>query len=179
LIERAQRGDIGAYEELVRTHQAVAFRVAYAITGSGAEAEDAAQEAFVKAYAALARFQPDRPFRPWIVRIAANEARNRRLAAGRRATLSLDDAATHALAAPERPLDELAAERERLEALLAAVDRLRPDDREVIVLRYALELNEAEMAAALDCARGTVKSRLSRALERLRRALAQEAAFDG
>ena len=81
LIERACHGDIGAYEELVRQHQDLAYRTAYLITGGAAEAEDAAQEAFVKAYYALGRFRAGAPFRPWLLRIVVNEARNRRKAA--------------------------------------------------------------------------------------------------
>src|SRR5881409_4424731 len=89
LISRAQRGDAAAYEEIVQRYQQVAFRTAYVITGSAAEAEDAAQEGFVKAYRALGRFRPGAPFRPWVLRIVANEARNRRRSGGRRAALAL------------------------------------------------------------------------------------------
>ena len=89
LAERAREGDTAAYERLVRMHQAVAFRAAYLVTGDASEAEDAAQEAFVKAYRALGRFRPDAPFRPWLLAIVSNEARNRRRASGRRANLAL------------------------------------------------------------------------------------------
>src|SRR5947209_5976739 len=89
LVERARRGDVSAYDDLVRRYQELAFRTAYLITGVAAEAEDAAQEAFVKAYYALPRFRAGAPFRPWLLRIAANEARNRRKAAGRREALAL------------------------------------------------------------------------------------------
>lgn len=171
VIERAQRGDAGAYEELVRRYQGVAFRTAYLITGAAAEAEDAAQEGFVKAWGALRRFRPDAPFRPWLLRIVANEARNRRVAAGRRATLALRARERHPAedAAPSPEAVTLRAERRA--ALLRAVETLREDDRLVIAYRYFFALSEAEMATALDCARGTVKSRLSRALNRLRDAL--------
>ena len=72
----------------MRAHQEVAFRSAYLITGDASETEDASQEAFVKAYRALRRFRPDAPFRPWLLTIVANEARNRRKAASRRAGIS-------------------------------------------------------------------------------------------
>src|SRR5450755_220813 len=88
LIAAAKRGDALAYAQLLKRHQAVAFRAAYLITGSGVEAEDATQEACVKAWLALGRFRPAAPFRPWLVQIAVNEARNRRRAAGRRAGLA-------------------------------------------------------------------------------------------
>src|SRR3982074_1983701 len=77
LFSRAQRGDQAAYEEIVRRYQQLAFRTAYVITGSAADAEDAAQDGFVKAYMALASFRPGAEPRPWLLRIVANEARNR------------------------------------------------------------------------------------------------------
>jgi len=89
LVDRAKGGDVGAYEELVRRHSAAAVRLAHAICGSAADAEDAAQEAFVKAYGALPRFRAEAPLRPWLFRIVANEAKNRRRSAGRRGRLSL------------------------------------------------------------------------------------------
>lgn len=168
LVERARHGDIDAYETLVRRYQEVAFRIAFHLLGDAAEAEDAAQDAFVKAYYALDRFRPGAPLRPWLLRIVANEARNRRKASGRRADLALR-AAESRPSGDAAPSPEAAAisEDER-RTLLRAVNDLREDDRLVIVCRYFLELSEAETAAALGCPRGTVKSRLSRALGRLR-----------
>src|SRR6266700_2002023 len=84
LFTRAQRGDQLAYGEIVQRYQQVAFRTAYVITGSSADAEDAAQEGFVKAYRALATFRTGAEPRPWLLRIVANEARNRVRSAGRR-----------------------------------------------------------------------------------------------
>jgi RNA polymerase sigma-70 factor (ECF subfamily) len=178
LIERARRGEVVAYEELVRRYEAVAVRTAHLIAPD-TDAEDAAQEAFVKAWAALPRFFPGRPFRPWLLRIVANEARNRRRSAGRREEL--------ALRAADRPSDDAApspeaavVSAESRAALLAAVNRLRDDDREVIAARYFLDLSEADTAEALGLPRGTVKSRLSRALGRLRARLADaEGSNDG
>src|SRR5207245_10712660 len=89
LIARAQRGDTAAYEEIVQRYQQIAFRTAYVITGSSADAEDAAQEGFVKAYRALDRFRAGAQLRPWLLRIIANEARNRLRSAGRRHRLEL------------------------------------------------------------------------------------------
>src|ERR687892_1151086 len=89
LAALAQSGDSAAYQTLVEEHQTIAFRTAYLITGSAADAEEAVQEAFVKAFYALGRFRPDAPFRPWVLRIVANEARNRRRSAGRRERLAL------------------------------------------------------------------------------------------
>lgn len=172
LVERARRGDVNAYEELVRRYQELAFRTAYLTLGGAAEAEDAAQGAFAKAYYALPRFRAGAPLRPWLLRIVVNEARNRRKSAGRRANLALRVAADRPSedAAPSPEAAALAAETRA--TLLDAVNQLREDDRLVIAYRYFFELSEAEMAAALGVPRGTVKSRLSRALGRLRGLLA-------
>jgi len=175
LITRARQGEVMAYEELVRRYQDVAVRTAYVISPDG-DAEDAAQEAFVKAYGALGRFRPDAPFRPWLLSIVANEARNRRRSSGRRAGLALR-------AAEDRPLGDAAPSpesavlaKETRAQLLAAVNALRDEDREVIGARYFLDLSEAETAEALGIPRGTVKSRLSRARDRLRTQFAGEEA---
>ncbi len=154
----------------MRRHAQIAFRTAYLISGSAADAEEAAQDGFVKAHRALGRFRPGAPFRPWLLQIVANEARNRRRSSGRRTALALRAAqegpSESAAPPPERAL--LAAEERS--TLLAALDSLEERDRLVIACRYLLELSEAETAAALGCRRGTVKSRLSRALDRLRAA---------
>jgi RNA polymerase sigma factor (sigma-70 family) len=168
LVVRAKRGELDAYEEIVKMHQTIAFRTAWVITGSAADAEEAAQGAFVKAHAALPRFRMGAPFRPWLLTIVANEARNRVKAAGRRERLALRVAEERrpggAVPSPEAAL----LVSEQREELLAALGRLSHADREAIACRYFLELSEAETAAALGCARGTVKSRLARALDRLR-----------
>jgi RNA polymerase sigma-70 factor (ECF subfamily) len=170
LLARACGGDLDAYEQLVRLHQQLAFRTALVLARNAADAEEAAQDAFVKAWRALRRFDRSRPFRPWLLAIVANEARNRRRAAGRREALVLRAAAASAgpadAGAPSPELVLLVAERDG--ALAAALGRLAERDRQVIACRYLLELTEAETAAALGCRVGTVKSRLSRALERLR-----------
>jgi RNA polymerase sigma factor (sigma-70 family) len=167
-IESARRGDASAFEELVRRYQEIAFRTAYLVVGDADEARDAAQEGFLRAHAALGRFRMGAEFRPWLLRIVANAARNRRRSASRRADLALrafrDAASGDAAPSPEVLL--LAEERRR--ELLAAINRLRAEDRLVIALRWFLELNEEEMAGVLNCPRGTVKSRLSRAITRLR-----------
>jgi RNA polymerase sigma-70 factor (ECF subfamily) len=170
LIDRAREGDVRAYEDLVRLHQQLAFRTAFVLAGSAADAEEAVQDAFVKAWRALERFRPGAPFRPWLLAIVANEARTRRRAATRRRGWT-ERAAWDAHAAGDDvgPSAEVAVlDRERRALLLDAVERLPERDRTAIELRYLLDLSEDEMAAALGCRRGTVKSRLSRALARLR-----------
>lgn len=167
LVSAAKGGDHRAYAKLLERHQGVAFRAAYLITGSAAEAEDATQDACLKAWLALDRFRPGAPFRPWLVQIAINEARNRRRSSGRRAALALrlqDEPAGAGVAPSAEAHALLAAERTRL---LAAVQALREDDQLVIAARYFLGLSETEAGIALGLRRGTVKSRLSRALARL------------
>jgi RNA polymerase sigma factor (sigma-70 family) len=165
LLDRARDGDADAYASLVRTHQDVAFRTALLITQNAADAEEAAQEGFVKAWRALARFRAGAPLRPWLLTIVANEARNRRRSAGRRAALELRVAQDESAGTSA---EGVALERETRGALLDALGRMRPDDRLVLGCRYLLELSEAETAAALGVPAGTVKSRTSRALARLR-----------
>jgi len=152
----------------VQRYQQVAFRVAYVITGSAAEAEDAAQEGMFKAYRALHTFRAGAEPRPWLLRIVANEARNRARSAGRRQHLQLRLAEDFRPgdAAPSPEAAVLAADEGQ--RLMALVNDLSDDDRLVITSRYLLQLNGEETAATLGIPEGTVKSRLSRALERLR-----------
>lgn len=157
----------------MRRHATVAVRTA-ALLGAGADAEDVAQEAFVKAYAALGRFRPGAPFRPWLLRIVANETRNLHRSAGRRAAREQRAwAATEPLLLHGAGQDVLAAVQgsARREALVAGLARLSVPHREVVTCRYLLDLDEAETAAVLGWPRGTVKSRLHRALSALRAVL--------
>ena len=164
LVALARRGDGDAYASLVRAHSDIAFRTAMLITQDAAEAEDAAQDAFVKAWRALGRFRDGEPLRPWLLAIVVNEARNRRRSAGRRQALALRLTPHGETGSAEAEV--LAGETRA--TLLGALGRLRDDDRLVLGCRYLLELTEAETAAALGVKAGTVKSRTFRALERLR-----------
>lgn len=166
VIRRAQRGDDAAWELLVQQYQTAVFRLAYLLLGDQSEAEDIAQEAFVRAWGALDRFDNARPLRPWLLQITANLARNKRrslsryLSALRRVVaLTPDQHQTDAT------LDKLQFD---AQTLWQAIQRLNITDQEVVYMRYFLELSEAEMAEALGVAPGTVKSRLHRAMERLR-----------
>ena len=175
LVERAGRGDGAAFGTLIRDHEEIAFRTAYLITRNAADAEEATQAGLVKAFYALPRFRRGAPLRPWLLTIVANEARNRRRSAGRREGLALR--AAHEVpsgdAAPSPEGSLLAAEQRA--SLLAALETLREEERLVLSCRYLLELSEEETAAALGVRRGTVKSRTSRALERLRAQLQEDA----
>jgi RNA polymerase sigma factor (sigma-70 family) len=193
LVERARGGDAAAYGDLVTMHQAAAFRAAYVLTGSAADAEDATQEAFVKGYLALDRFRSGSAFRPWLLAIVGNEARNRR-----RSTTRRDGLAARAIAAVrggrarstaggtdvERAPDvvtspevEVLAGETRHE-VRAALLALREDERRVVACRYLLGMSEAETAAVLDIPVGTAKSRLHRGLRRMQETLDPAAAAE-
>ena len=151
------------------------MRTAHIFAGSS-EAEDAAQEAFIKAYNALERFDSSKPFKPWLLRIVVNEAINKRRSSQRRAAADLrlreDRRPGDAAPSPEAA----ALQQEERQHLLEAVKRLDEPQRDVVACRYFLQLDEAETAEALGIRRGTVKSRLSRALARLRKELEPEVA---
>jgi RNA polymerase sigma factor (sigma-70 family) len=173
LVQQAQRGDSAAYAELVRPHQRPAFHAAWLITRSAQDAEEALQEGLFKAYRAISRFRADEPFRPWLIRIVSNEAytmmrrRSRRSALQQRAQQEIRPEWTSA------PEDRVVAS-EANAALVHALQALSERDRQVISCRYLLELSEEETATVLRCRRGTVKSRLSRALDRLRELVESE-----
>jgi RNA polymerase sigma factor (sigma-70 family) len=171
LVELAKGGDVRAYGELVDRYREISFRAAYLIARNSADAEDATQDAFVKAYYALDRFRSAEPFRPWILRIVSNEARNRRRSAGRRERLALRVVERRGPGDAAPSPDAAAIAQETRRTLVAALEMLPERDREVIACRYLLELSEAETATTLGIRPGTVKSRLSRGLARLRREL--------
>lgn len=165
-IERARQHDEAAWEALTRLHQEAVFRLAYLLVGDASDAEDVAQEVFIRAYRALARFDATRPMRPWLLTITANLARNRLRSLGR----YLNALNRSLRAEPEKIIHVPEASQQNIEAqaLWQAVRRLGEADQQVIYLRYYLEISEAEAAEALNIAPGTVKSRLHRALGRLR-----------
>src|SRR3954462_9336339 len=132
---RARDGDTAAYELLVARHAQVAFRVACVLAGSAADAEEATQDAFVKAHRALGRFRPGAPWRPWLLRIVAHEARNPRRAAGRRGRMELRAAEQAPLLATAPSTESAVLVAERDAALRAALATLPERDREVVYLR--------------------------------------------
>jgi RNA polymerase sigma-70 factor (ECF subfamily) len=168
LLASARQGESAGWEAIVGRNQEAVFRLAYLLLSDSDEAQDVTQETFIRAYQALDRFDASRPMRPWLLRIAARLASNRRRALGRY-WFALQRAFR---AEPESgklaSVEALSAQTLDSQALWQAVRRLARADQEVIYLRFFLELPEADMAAALDVAPGTVKSRLHRALKRLR-----------
>jgi RNA polymerase sigma-70 factor (ECF subfamily) len=172
LVERARGGDAVAFGALVRAHQEIAFRTAYLITRNAADAEDATQIALTNAWRALPRFRRGAPVRPWLLAIVANGLATGDARGGREGwccalRMSL-------LGGAARLPREGSSRRGRAE-LLAGLERLRDDDRLVLACRYLLDLGEEETARVLSVRRGTVKSRTSRALDRLRGALEEGA----
>ncbi|GAA3210868.1 RNA polymerase sigma factor RpoE [Actinocorallia longicatena] len=171
LIARARNGDLEAYGALIARFTAPAHRLAV-LLGAGADADDVVQEAFVKAHGSLNRFRPGAPFRPWLLRIVANEAKNTVRSRGRRESLALR--VPEQRVAPDDPEAEIIAA-ERRKTLLTEIEKLPERERQVLLCRYFLDLSEAETAEILACPRGSVKSRTSRGLTRLRNALGEEA----
>ncbi len=136
------------------------------------------QQATERAWTAIDTFDADRPFRPWFLRIVANGARNDRRARGRRAHLAVRAASADAVRRVVTP-EEAAVTGSERQRVVDALNRLDADDRLVIALRWFEQLSEAEMADTLDVAAGTVKSRLSRAMGRLKTALESQGALHG
>lgn len=170
-IEATRDGNMDAWEQLVRAHQQSIFQLAYLLLGDADDAEDVAQETFLRAYDALGRFDSERPLRPWLMRIATNLCHNWRRKIGRymAGLQKLMRSEAPALFDPQQMETWIEAE-----MLWKAVRRLRTEDQHVLYLRYFLECSEIETAEILSVAPGTVKSRQHRALARLRVLLQKE-----
>ncbi|MCK6540335.1 MAG: RNA polymerase sigma factor [Anaerolineales bacterium] len=171
LIQRAAGGDTEAWEPLARAHQDAVFRLCYLLLGDPDDAEDIAQETFLRAWKHLRRFDPARPLRPWLLSIASHLASNRRRSIGRYLS-----ALTRAFRddPPPPTTEEKSAQRAEARELWKAVQTLSLPDQQIVYLRYFLDLSVAETAEALRVAEGTVKSRSSRALEKLRNVIRQD-----
>jgi RNA polymerase sigma-70 factor, ECF subfamily len=156
-VRGAQRGSVSDVEALFRMHWPRAFRAAFLVTHDAAAAEDIAQEAFLAAMRALDRFDRRRPFGPWLHRIVVNRSIDWSRARALRGEVELHESSA-AVDAPDPPQDET----------IAALARLSPEHRAVIVMRYVLDMTPGEIADALDLPRGTVNSRLRRGLDALR-----------
>lgn len=169
LVGRAQHGETAAFGELVRAHQASVFNVCLRLMGERAEAEDAAQEAFIRAFGRLNTFQPERPFGPWMRRVAANLCLNRLEA--RREAMPLDEERDEAA----EPTPEAArVQAEQTQAVRAALATLPPHYRAVVELRHFQELSYDEIAAELNLPLSDVKSHLFRARKLLAEKLQRE-----
>jgi RNA polymerase sigma-70 factor (ECF subfamily) len=168
LIQIAQRGDADAFGRLVVRYQQAVFNIAYRMTGNRQEAEDVAQEAFIKSYQALDRFDPTRPFAPWLYRITTNTALN--WIKRRRPEVNMDEETTRSKTMPSIEAQTIAAETS--DRLRTAIATLAPNYRAVIELRHFQGLSYQEMSEALNVPLSDVKSWLFRARRRLREVLA-------
>ena len=164
-LARAVDGDHEAYANLVRPYERVAFRVAAAITGRSADAEEAMQNGFVKAYRSLHRFRVGAAFKPWLLRIVVNEAHNVLRAERRHARLATRAAEQHETAIAGA--DEAVLAREEIERVLGSLARLPDADRLALALRYFAELPDAEAAALAGTSTQAYRVRLVRARKRL------------
>ena len=150
-------------------HQEAVFRLSYLLLGDPDDAEDIAQETFLRAWNHLNHFDTTRPLRPWLLSIASNLASNRRRSAGR--YLAALTRAFRNEPTSSASIEEKSTQRMEANHLWKAVQTLGVPDQQIVYLRYFLDLSVAETAQVLDVAEGTVKSRLSWALDRLRRIL--------
>ena len=163
-ILRCQEGDLTGLEVLFELHRLAVLRTAYGIVGSHDLAEDVTQHVFVELFTSIKRFDGTRPFAPWLYRIVVNTSLKELRRRDRR-NIQLQEAAY--LPSPDPLPDLIAEESEVRRSICAAILALRPKQRAAVVLRYFHGFNEAEMAVALGCRRGTVKSRLHTALRQL------------
>lgn len=177
-VRAATGGDQYAFGQLVEHYQRAVFNLTYRMLGDAQEAEDAAQEAFLRAYANLARYDSERPFKTWLLSIASNHCidllRKRRLT-----WISIDEEeglAPHpALVSPEPTPEATYVAAEQSADIQALMAQLPPDYRAVVVLRYWYDMSYTEIAETLDTTESAIKSRLFRARQALARLMAPEA----
>jgi RNA polymerase sigma-70 factor (ECF subfamily) len=174
-VEDLRLGREAGLEFLMAEHEVRALRVAYAITGNRASAEDVVAEAFLKAYRNIGRFEAGRPFGPWFLRIVTNEAlqviRRSRRAERVYALLGRQSDRT-----PD-PLEQVETNEVR-RRVLGAVRELAPNERAAVTLRYLLDMDERSVAETLGWPVGTVKTRLHRARAQLRDRLGEDVNMD-
>ena len=174
---RVRQGDRSAYGTLVRNHQESAYRAAFLILRDADAAQDVSQEAFVRAYRFIDQFHETEPFRPWLLRIVTNLALNEQRSKARKRNviervLRLEPPVQDSGPIPGFDASLIAGEESAL--LWRALERLSQADRLILYLRYFLDLGEHEMAQVIGKRPGTVKSRLSRASQRLRKLIENE-----
>jgi RNA polymerase sigma-70 factor, ECF subfamily len=178
-LRLAQRGDEAAVTQLVETYQRSVFGVCYRMLGDAKEAEDATQEALVKALTNLHTYDIDRPFRPWLLRIASNECIDR--IRRRKDTLSLDgmgeDGAWEWKAGDSPNPETMVLQAEREAAVRAMLASLSPTDRMVVTLFYWEDLPYAEIEAVTGLTTSAIKSRLFRARRMLAEQFVQEGVY--
>jgi len=170
LITSAQKGDQAAFGEIVRRYQRAVYRVAYALTRNASDADDLAQETFVRAWGAIGRFELGQPLYPWLARIATNQAYSLFRTRKRRPETPLEPLleAGQQWGVDDDPSDHTA-NREHSARLRSCFDKLAPEHQSVLALRVLQDLSYDEIAHALNVPIGTVMSRLSRARAELKK----------
>ena len=165
LIKRAKAGHETAWQELINTYREDVFRLAYLMLANAEDAQDVAQETFVRALNNLHSYDETRPLRPWLLKITANLARNYKRTVYRywNALRMFRGQVTEGQPSVEGQIIQ----QEEVNAILGAIHQLRPVEQEIIYCRYFLELSVTETATTLNIKAGTVKSRLHRALQKL------------
>lgn len=166
-LKRARGGDEAAFALLVEAYERPVFNLCYRMLGDGAEAEDAAQETFLKAYRGLFRHDPNRPFRPWLLSIASHHCIDR-LRRRRLQLTSLEELQGEEVPAAPNPGPEATAiEREQSGRVQEMLAGLAPKERAAVVLRYWYDMSYVEIGRALSLSESAVKSRLHRARRQL------------
>jgi len=182
LVARFQEGDRSAFDTLVSRHSTRAYQIAYGVLGNREDAEEVAQDVFVRVYRALPKFRGDAEFTTWMYRIALNLARNKyrwNKCRGIQKNISIDapiennndGESTFELPDTDGPPDETLLNRELEQIVLGEIQKLPPIYREALVLRNVEELSYEQIAQLLGCKLGTIKSRIARAREELRQRL--------
>jgi len=174
LVRKCKGGDLDAFDELVRRYQSKVYTVAFRFMGNHADAGDLAQEAFIRVFQALASFRGDSSFATWIYRIASNVCRDELRKQQRQKKVSLDEMIAYGGVSPllvdgdPSPQEQL--ERSELkDQVQRHLNELSGDHRLILVMRDIQGMPYDEIASALDCSVGTIKSRLSRARQALKR----------
>ncbi|GBF33773.1 RNA polymerase sigma factor RpoE [Desulfocucumis palustris] len=173
LVQKSKNGDLDAFDELVKKYESKIYTVAYRFTSNHADANDLAQETFIRVYQSLGTFRGDSSFATWLYRIAANVCRDELRRQQRRKKVSLDEIMSHPggniYLADEASSPEESLERNELQrAVQKCLNTLSEEQRLILVMREIQGLSYEEIAASLDCSLGTVKSRLSRSRQALK-----------
>ncbi len=168
LVERFRRGDVAAFDDIVRKHRREIYLVARRILGAHEDADEAAQEVFVRAWRGLDRFRGDSELRTWLIRIGVNVARTMRVRS--RPSVSLDDAPEPAVSGPSA--DERVGRAQLGLRLREAVGQLPPRQQEVVLLKVFSAMTHADVARVMNLSEGAVKAHLHQAVANLRRRMA-------
>ena len=177
MVHRAQKGDAAAFGQLVETYQGQVYRLVLHMGLSPADAEEAAQEAFLAAWKGLPRFRGDSRFSTWLYQLATHAAIDliRREKKHQNNTDIEDAVLVDGAASPQETVEK----QETADTVQAALQALSPQAREILLLRYQAELGYEEIATVLGLPNGTVKSRINRAKAQLKETLLRQGNFFG